>query len=52
MAHKCCVCLHALVCAEKTVTSRGGQLAAQGPRVAHHSVFSAPRKHSERIVKI
>jgi len=31
--------------------TRGGQLAARGPRVAHHSVFSGPWKHSEKITK-
>jgi len=28
-----------------------GQLQARGPRVAHHSVFSGPRKHSGKVFK-
>jgi len=27
---------------------RGGQIAARGPNVARHSVFSGPRKHSRK----
>ena len=34
------------------IYSRGGQLAARGPHVARRSVFSGPRKHSEKIFKL
>jgi len=30
---------------------RGGQLAARGPHVARHSIFSGPRKHSGNIFR-
>jgi len=30
---------------------RGGQLAARGPHVARHRVFSGPRKHSGKTIK-
>jgi len=30
---------------------RGGQLAAHGPHVARHIVFSGPQEHSEKILK-
>jgi len=33
------------------VYARGGQLAARGPHVARHSVFSGPWKHSGKIIK-
>jgi len=29
----------------------GGQLAARGPHVAHHSIFSGLRRHSGKIIK-
>jgi len=35
----------------RIVYSRGGQLAARGPHVARHIVFSGPREHSEKILK-
>jgi len=31
--------------------ARGGQIAARGPHVTRHSVFSGPRKHSGKIFK-
>jgi len=30
---------------------RGGQIAARGPNVAHHSIWSGLRRHSENIFK-
>jgi len=30
---------------------KGGQIAARGPHVARHSVFSGPRKRSGKIFK-
>jgi len=35
----------------RNLQNRGGQLAARGPHVARHSVFSGPRKHSGKIIK-
>jgi len=40
-------CLNAKV----TLYFRDGHLGARGPYMAHHSVFSVARKHSENIFK-
>jgi len=31
--------------------ARGGQIAARGPNVARHSVYSGPRKSSRNVFK-